>query len=215
MGPATPPAVPIYPIVDADSLGPSQLPVALASLVDAGAEWVQLRIKQATDAFRWQVLEACQRVIEGSSVRLWIDDRVDLAALVPCFGVHVGQQDLPPTAARRVLPETRYIGRSTHDLDQLRQAAADPAVDVVALGPIFPTRSKAQPDPEVGLRLLEQARGLTEKPLVAIGGIDGSTLPAVLGTGVDCVAVIGALGRVAKDVGVEFRRLLEVCKEVR
>lgn len=211
----TPPTAPIYPIVDADTLGLSHLLASIEALAAEGAEWVQVRIKQAADDQRWKVLEACYRCLEGSSVKLWIDDRVDLAALVPCVGVHLGQQDLPPEAARKVLPEERWIGRSTHDLAQLAAASKDPNVDVVAFGPVYPTRSKAQPEPEVGLQLLRQARQATTKPLVAIGGINEQRLPEVLETGVDAVAVIGALGRAASEVGVNFRRLLEACKEMR
>lgn len=209
------PAVPIYAIADADSLGLQHLPGVVEDLATAGAGWIQVRIKQASDRQRWETLEDCCRRLQGSAVGLWIDDRVDLAMTLPCVGVHLGQQDLPPSAARRVLLQPRWVGRSCHDVRQLEAAAEDDDVDVVAIGPIYRTRSKAQAEPEVGLDLLRQARRMTTKPLVAIGGIGLRQLPEVLATGVDQVALIGALGQDATRVGVEFGRLLQACEEVR
>ena len=95
-------------------------------------------------------MEACCRALEGSGVRLWVDDRADLAALFPVAGVHLGQTDLPPAAARRVVGEEMWIGLSTHDEEQLRAADADPEVDVVAVGPVFPTTGKERPGPGGG-----------------------------------------------------------------
>lgn len=208
------PEAAIYPIADADHLGVDHLPAVVEELASAGAQWIQVRIKDASDRQRYETLEACCRRVEGSGVQLWIDDRVDLACMLPCRGVHLGQTDMAPRAARSLLPESTWIGFSTHDLAQLQAAAADEDVDVIALGPIFTTRSKSQPDPTVGTSILRQARGLTDKPLVAIGGIDAENLAEVLQTGVNAVAVIGSLGRDPEDVGNGLRRLLDVCKEM-
>jgi thiamine-phosphate pyrophosphorylase len=140
-------------------------------------------------------------------VTLWVDDRADLAALLPVGGLHLGQQDLSPGAARLLLPPRVLIGASTHDLAQLAAAAADPAVDVVAVGPVFATRGKADPDPVVGLELVREARALTDKPVVAIGGIDATRLGAVLAAGADAVAVLSAIS--PADVAGSCRRLLQ------
>jgi len=150
--------------------------------------------------------EACCRAVEGSGVTLWVDDRVDVAALLPVGGVHLGQSDLPPSAARALLPSATLIGASTHDLAQLAAAAADVAVDVIAVGPVFPTRSKAAPDPVVGLDGVREARRFTGKPLVAIGGIDETNLAAVLAAGADAVAVLAAVCR--GDVTSRCRTLI-------
>lgn len=214
MGKVAVPAVAVYPIADADSLGLANLPAAVEGLATAGADWIQVRIKKASDRQRWQTLERCCRRLEGSRSRLWVDDRVDLAMSLPCAGVHLGQRDLPAAAARRILPHDTWIGHSCHDLSQLTAAAEDEAVDVVALGPIFQTRSKTNADPEVGLDVLRRARQLTSKPLVAIGGVGEGQLPEVLATGVDQVAVIGALGRDVRQVEAKFRRLLKASEEV-
>jgi thiamine-phosphate pyrophosphorylase len=124
-----------------------------------------------------------------------VDDRADLAALFPVDGVHVGQRDLPPAAARRVVGGGVRIGLSTHDEEQLAAADADPAVDVIAVGPVFPTTGKEDPDPVVGLSFVRRARERTRKPLVAIGGIDAGNVAEVLAAGADAAAVLGAVCR--------------------
>ncbi|MEM7050482.1 MAG: thiamine phosphate synthase [Acidobacteriota bacterium] len=183
----------IYGIADVRALAPTALPDAVEELADAGLEWIQLRWKEPDDRRFYDLVAATLERLEGRSVALWIDDRADLAALFPVAGVHVGQRDLPPAAVRRVVGPDCWIGQSTHDLDQVRRAHDDPDVDVVALGPIFPTVNKQNPDPVVGLDGLRQARAATDKPLVAIGGIDADRLPEVLAAGADSAAVLGAV----------------------
>jgi len=122
------------------------------------------------------------------------------------WGLHLGQADLPPAAARPLVGPGAWIGLSTHDPAQLARATADPEVDVVALGPIFPTASKERPDPPVGLAGLAQARATTGKPLVAIGGINRGNIARVLAAGADAAAVLGAVCR--GDVRRNCRELL-------
>ena len=185
----------LYVIADLDLLGARELPGAVAAMADAGVRWIQLRAKGCGGAELLALAEVCCRAVEASGATLWIDDRVDVAALLPVGGVHLGQGDLPPAAARPLLPASTLVGASTHDLAQLAAAAADTAVDVIAVGPVFPTASKASPDPLVGLDTVRQGRRLTDKPLVAIGGIDESNLGAVLAAGADTVAVLSAVCR--------------------
>jgi thiamine-phosphate pyrophosphorylase len=196
----------VYAIADAEALGPLPLPEGVARMAEAGIRWIQVRAKKLSGADFHRALERCCRALEGSGAALWVDDRADLAALFPVAGVHVGQTDLPPEAARRVVGEHLWIGLSTHGLEQLAAADRDPDVDVVALGPIFPTTGKADPDPAVGLDILREARRLTAKPLVAIGGIDASNAAEVLAAGADTVAVLGAVCR--GDVIAGCRHLL-------
>jgi thiamine-phosphate pyrophosphorylase len=120
-----------------------------------------------------------------------IDDRADIALLLNA-GVHVGQQDLPPSDVRRLIGPDRILGFSTHNEAQLRAAADEPA-DYLALGPIFETGSKQKPDPVVGLEELRRLRPLDRRPLAAIGGITRENARAVLEAGADSVAVIGDL----------------------
>jgi len=120
-----------------------------------------------------------------------INDRADMAMMLDC-GLHVGQDDLPPAAARGLIGAGRVLGFSTHNEEQFRIAEVEP-VDYIAIGPIFGTASKLNPDPEVGLDKLRRRRTLTKKPLVAIGGITRATVRDVLAAGADSVAIIGDL----------------------
>ncbi|MEM8933461.1 MAG: thiamine phosphate synthase [Acidobacteriota bacterium] len=206
----------LYGLADADALGGvERVPDAAVAMAEAGIGWIQLRLKSGTDRQRLDAVTVTARrfaALPAMSTRtLWIDDRADLVALARPdashgprlglqFGLHLGQGDLPPDAARRIVGDEVVIGRSCHDLDQIREADADPSVDVVAYGPVFTTRSKTAPDPTVGLDGVRAARAGTAKPLVAIGGIDADNARHVLDAGADTVAVIGALCR-RHDVG--------------
>jgi thiamine-phosphate pyrophosphorylase len=196
----------LYGIADAGLLGAAGVAPAVAAMTAAGIQTVQIRAKSLSGADFHRLIEGCCRAVEGRGARLWIDDRADLAALFPVAGLHLGQRDLPPGAARRVVGGAVAIGLSTHGEGELAAAAADPEVDLVAVGPIFPTASKERPDPVVGLGFLSRARALTAKPLVAIGGIDAANLPAVLAAGADAAVVLGALCR--GDVAANSRRLV-------
>ena len=196
----------IYAIADAEALHPRPLPEAVAEIAEAGIRWIQLRAKRYSGAAWYGAVEGCVRTLEKSGVELWVDDRADLAALFPLQGVHLGQEDLPPAAARRVVGRGVRIGLSTHDREQLAAADADPEVDVIAVGPVFPTASKQRPDPVVGLAFVAEARRATAKELVAIGGIDAGNVAAVLAAGADAAAVLGAVCR--GDIRANCRRLL-------
>jgi thiamine-phosphate pyrophosphorylase len=204
---------PVYAIADASALGLAALPAAVAAMAWAGIRWIQVRAKEASGRELWRAVEACCREVEGSGAELWVNDRADVAAALPVAGLHVGQTDLPPAAARRVVGEALWIGQSTHDRRQLAAAAADPEVDVIAVGPIFETTSKAAPDAVVGLTFLRWARGETAKTLVGIGGIDAGNLAEVLAAGADCAAVLSAVCR--GDVGASCRRLLAAAEAAR
>lgn len=205
----------IYAIADAEALGAAPLPEAVGAMAAAGITWIQVRAKRLSGRDLYRVVEQCCRAVEGSGTALWIDDRADLAALFPVAGVHVGQTDLPPAAVRRVVGERMWIGLSTHDETQLAAADADPDVDVVAVGPVFPTAGKERPDPVVGLDFVRRARGRTAKPLVAIGGIGAENLVPVLEAGADAAVVLGAVCRgnagesgEIREIGTRARRLV-------
>ncbi|HEV2855814.1 MAG TPA: thiamine phosphate synthase [Thermoanaerobaculia bacterium] len=200
----------VYAIADAEALAPRPLPEAVAEMAGAGIRWIQVRGKKLSGEDWYRALEGCCRALEGSGAELWVDDRADLAALFPVAGLHLGQADLPPAAARGVVGRSVRIGLSTHDEAQLRAAEADPEVDVIAVGPVFPTTGKERPDPVVGLEFVARARALlgpSAKRLVAIGGIGATNIAEVLAAGADAAAVLGAVCR--GDVGANCRRLLE------
>jgi thiamine-phosphate pyrophosphorylase len=197
---------PLYAIADAEALGPVPLPAAVAGMAEAGVRWIQVRGKRLSGAAWHAALDGCCRALAGSGVSLWVDDRADLAALFPVAGLHVGQRDLPPAAARRVVGPGLRIGLSTHSESQMLAADADPEVAVIAVGPVFPTTGKKDPGPVVGLGLVRWARARTRKRLVAIGGIGAENVAAVLAAGADAAVVLGAVCR--GDVAANCRRLL-------
>jgi thiamine-phosphate pyrophosphorylase len=181
-----------YPILDTDAatrrgVEPAN---AAAQILEAGAKILQFRHKGFFSRDAFALLERIAALCREAGALLIVNDRADIARLVGA-GVHLGQEDLPPSAVRFITGDAP-IGFSTHNEAQLRAAAAEPA-DYLAFGPIFGTSSKANPDPVVGLEELRRLRVLTSRPLVAIGGITRANARYVLEAGADSVAVIGDL----------------------
>jgi thiamine-phosphate pyrophosphorylase len=143
----------------------------------------------------------------GASMRLIMDDRADLCLATDFDGVHVGQDDLSPVSVRGIIGPDRWLGVSTHNPEQLRDADLTSA-DYLAIGPVFATSSKQNPDPVIGLEGVRRARQLTRKPLVAIGGITRRNAASVLEAGADSVAVISDLLREPRKSAEEFFRVL-------
>jgi len=186
---------PLYAIVD--PLDTDRAPTALAAAYLAGgARLLQLRLKDAPAPTLYTTALALRAVTRAMGALLVVNDRPDVAAAVDADGVHLGQDDVPVAVARVVLGPDRFVGVSTHDLDEAR-AALDAGADYLGVGPIYDTTSKAAALPARGLPLLRAVRALTDRPLVAIGGIDRDTAPAVRAAGADAVAMIGALARAA------------------
>ena len=141
-------------------------------------------------------------------VRVIVNDRPDIAAMVGAGGVHVGQEDLPVEAARRICGSSCWVGISTHNLEQFHDANRTSA-DYIAVGPIFPTAAKENPDPVVGIEFVRAVRRLTSKPIVAIGGITVESAAEVFRAGADSVAVIRDLLS-APDPAARAREYLEI-----
>jgi thiamine-phosphate pyrophosphorylase len=179
----------VYPILDTETLARRGCPpeTAALALLEGGARVLQFRHK---GHYSRSVFEQAERVAahcRAAGVPLIVDDRADIALLLDA-GLHLGQSDLPPRDARRLLGPARILGFSTHNPQQLAAALAEP-IDYLAFGPIFPTRSKENPDPVVGLTSLQEtSKGAG--PLVAIGGITRDNALDVLAAGADSVAVI-------------------------
>ena len=185
----TPPR--FYPILDTDLLarrGLDPLEVARA-LAQGGAEWVQFRHKGAYTRKAYDLAGEVGRIVQAAGAKYVINDRADIALMLGADGVHLGQDDLPPTAVRKIAGNRLFIGYSTHNEAQLRLADSEP-VDYLALGPIFGTASKENPDPTVGVDELRRLRPLTAKPLVAIGGISRENAHLVYEAGADSAALI-------------------------
>jgi thiamine-phosphate pyrophosphorylase len=181
----------LYAIIDSSLAGGGALALADA-LAGAGVQLIQLRHKGPSIGDFHALASSFVASFSPRRVRIVINDRPDIAAITTAGGVHVGQDDLPVEAARRICGPSRWVGVSTHNLDQLREADRTSA-DYIAVGPIFPTVTKGNPDPVVGIEFVRVARLLTRKPLVAIGGITADTAEAVYRAGADSVAVIGDL----------------------
>ncbi len=196
---------PVYPITDTHISGLSHAD-QVRLLADGGATFVQLREKNlpALD-FYHQAKAAAER-----GVTVIINDRVDVALAINAAGVHLGQDDLPPGAARKLLGDDAIIGYSTHNIAQA-QAAARLPLDYLAIGPIFQTTTKANPDPEVGLEGLRAVRdAIGDIPLVAIGGITAANAASVIAAGADSVALISALLSGGPDaISVRYRSVMQ------
>lgn len=184
---------PFYPILDTETLSRRACAALTAAeaILEGGAAILQLRHKghftrQLYDETR-EIAALCRSV----GAIFIVDDRADIAALIDA-GVHLGQDDLPPSDARAIVGPGRILGYSTHNEEQLCAARTEPA-DYLAIGPIFQTGSKCNPDPVVGVESLSRLRARCERPLVAIGGITRENARAVLDAGADSVAVIADL----------------------
>jgi thiamine-phosphate pyrophosphorylase len=182
-----------YPILDPEIAARYGVdPIAAAEQILAGgATILQFRHKAFFSREVFAQLERVAELCRDARVLFVVNDRADLAALTGA-ALHLGQDDLAPTAARKIVGAKTLIGFSTHNESQLRAAAGEPA-DYLALGPIFGTSSKNNPDPVVGLDELRRLRPLTNRPLVAIGGITRANAQSVLAAGADSVAIIGDL----------------------
>ncbi|MGA8013338.1 MAG: thiamine phosphate synthase [Candidatus Acidiferrales bacterium] len=202
----------LYAILDPD-LASSPLILVAETLSIAGVQLMQLRDKRGAAAHVYSRAKELAALLSPRGVRLIVNDRSDIAAMTDSAGVHVGQDDLPVEDARRVCGPSRWVGISTHNLEQLRAADATSA-DYIAVGPIFPTSTKANPDPVVGIDFLRAARQLTRKPLVAIGGITIESAPDVFRAGADSVAIIRDL-IAAPDPGERAQEYLTIAERSR
>ena len=197
----------LYAILDAACFPKGEdLLLAGDELVRAGVTLLQYRNKSGNARQMLEQARELRRTL-GNSVTLIMNDRADLAAVAGFDGVHVGQDDLSAEGARTVIGKDLWLGVSTHNPEQVREADKTSA-DYIAVGPVFATASKAKPDPVIGLEGMRRARQLTRKPLVAIGGINRSNCRSVIEAGADSVAVISDLVQEPRKSAEEFLRIL-------
>jgi thiamine-phosphate pyrophosphorylase len=183
----------LYPILDTAALrarGCTAVDAAEAML-EAGVEILQFRHKEHFSRRAFAEAEASAELCRQAGVPFVIDDRADIAAMLDA-SIHVGQDDLEPVLARAIVGRDRKLGFSTHNEAQLRASESEPC-DYVALGPVFATASKSNPDPVLGVGELKRLRPLSSRPLVAIGGITRGNALGAIAAGADSVAVIGDL----------------------
>jgi thiamine-phosphate pyrophosphorylase len=209
---------PLYAIIDFSYFAakPDQITAAASyaeELIGAGATLIQLRDK--SDPAQPRRFLSCARELRRITLdraTLIINDRVDICLAAGADGVHLGQDDLSPEAARKIFDsigdkKTRSIGYSTHNLDHVREADKLP-IDYIAIGPVFATSSKANPDPVIGPEGVRAARQVTTKPLIAIGGITRQNCRQVTEAGAEAVAVISDLFESPGKAVADFLRIL-------
>lgn len=183
----------------------------VVQLVRGGATLIQLREKHLPSGAFYQEAEAAVRIAREHGVKIIINDRLDIALALQADGVHLGQNDLSPVVARQMFGPGGIIGISVHNKKQAIDALTLP-IDYLAAGPIFPTGSKQDPDPVLGLEGLRQIRStIGPIPLVAIGGITRETAGAVFKAGADALAVIGALLSRPQEIEANTRSFLRAC----
>jgi thiamine-phosphate pyrophosphorylase len=197
----------LYVILDAALLTVPEAECA-RELADAGVRLFQYRNKSASSRELFVSSKKLSSVLLPRGVSFLVNDRADVAFLADASGVHVGQEDLGVEAARSVIGPEKLVGASTHNLKQFQEAAATSA-DYIAVGPVFSTSTKANPDPLIGTEFIRRVRLLTEKPIVAIGGITLERAAEVIEAGADSVAVISGILR-APSPGKRARQYLDL-----
>jgi thiamine-phosphate pyrophosphorylase len=217
----------LYAILDLDTLAARGLDARLVvdAWLDAGIRLIQLRAKSTPSGALLTLASELARAAQGAGAQFLVNDRADIALMSGADGVHVGQSDLSPTMIKALNghgqsvahietePHSRrpfLVGLSTHTLDQFRRGLSEPA-DYLAIGPVFPSRTKTHADPAVGLETVTRAAAITGRgrPLVAIGGITLALARSVLEAGADSVAVISGL--LNDDIGILAREFVANC----
>lgn len=196
----------IYPITNVEL---SELSHAdqVRALADAGCRFAQIREKSGSSRAIFDSVVEAVSIAEAVGMKIILNDRVDIAIAARVHGVHLGQDDLSPAEARKLLGDDAIIGYSTHSVEQAIEAAKLP-INYVAIGPIFATTTKENPDPVVGLDGIRRVRdAIGDLPLVAIGGIDITSVHSVLAAGADSAAIISDLFATGTDLGARFRAL--------
>jgi len=197
----------LYVILDAALLTVPETECA-EKLATAGVRLLQYRNKRASARELFERAKRLSSLLIPLGVTFVVNDRADVASAAEASGVHVGQEDLRAEAARLVMGVGKLLGVSTHNLNQFKDAAATSA-DYLAVGPVFSTSTKANPDPVVGIEFLRRVRPLTDKPIVAIGGITLERAAEAIQAGADSVAVISDI-LVAPDPGQRARHYVEL-----
>ena len=198
----------IYPITDVSITKLSHLD-QVKELIKGGATLIQLREKYASPRKFYESAKEVTDYTRNSEIKIIINDRVDIAIAVRADGVHLGQDDLPPEHARTILGENAIIGFSTHNIEQAIAASKLP-LDYIAIGPIYQTKSKENPDPIVGIEGLKTVRqAIGDFPIVAIGGINAESAQTVWQNGADSIALISSLLTPSEKISENTKSFLE------
>ena len=201
----------VYPITDTLLSGLSHAE-QITRLIAGGATLIQLREKHLAPREFYREAVMALETARAHQAQLILNDRVDIALAIGADGVHLGQTDCPAEAARKLLGDDAIIGLSTHNIEQARLASTLP-IDYLAVGPIFPTSTKGESDPALGLDGLSRVRAVVENiPVVAIGGINLNNAREVLNAGADSVALIAGLVKENAEIAVRMREMLVIAQ---
>jgi thiamine-phosphate diphosphorylase len=196
---------PLYAIIDPEQTRSRPAQRVLSALLEAGVSILQLRVKSLPPVDFLELAKELRAVTRAHHCQLIINDRIDIALACDADGVHLGQDDLPLSAGRKLMGQ-KIVGISTHDLDQARAAERDGA-DYIGFGPMFGTRTKATGYEARGAEMLQQIRRAVTLPIVAIGGITAANVQEVWEAGADSVAIISDVLHDA-DPGAKALRIL-------
>ena len=195
-------------LITGDQGGEVETARIVEAALEGGASVIQLRKKTMAKGEQYSIARALRRLTQLHGALFIVNDHADIAIAADADGVHLGQDDLPPSAVRE-LPgfDGRLIGRSTHSLEQAKGAIGEGA-DYIAVGPVYPTPTKAG-RPPVGTALVSDVAAIADRPFVAVGGIDDENAPAVVEAGAGAIAVVRAVYDAA-DPAEAARRLREI-----
>lgn len=201
----------IYPITDVQ-LSKLSHAEQVEKLIEGGAGIIQLREKNASPKDFYESAKKALDLARHHNVKIIINDRVDIALALGAGGVHLGQDDLPPEYARKILGVKAIIGFSTHNIEQAI-SAVKLSINYLAIGPVFTTKTKENPDEIVGVEGVEKVReAIGNFPLVAIGGITSKNFRDVLSAGADSVAIISDLLSNTKKITQRTKQYISSCK---
>ena len=205
-------AIELYVILDEDLLGPSRLERALEGAMLGGADAIQLRAKHLSRRAYYETASDLLSMTRHHGIPMFINDYLDVAIALGADGIHLGQNDLPCIAAKRIAPPGMLVGISTHSVAEAQKAASDGA-DYVAIGSVFPTSTKQNPEAIIGTAMVSEVSSVVgDKPLIAIGGIGAANVGDVIRAGADAVAVASAVvaaddpRAAARELKEEIRR---------
>lgn len=201
----------IYPIIDDSLVSIDTIEGASKAIIKGGAKIIQLRIKRFSSKEFLDAARIIREIARNKEVFFIVNDRVDVAILADADGVHLGQDDMPVTEARKLLGKDKIIGYSTHNIREVLEAIKLP-IEYISFGPIFPTKTKRDAQIPKGIKGLAEVRKIIDIPIVAIGGITETNMIHVFQEGADSVAMISDILN-SQDITKKVGRLINVAKD--
>lgn len=197
----------LYPVVSSEFCNGRDVCDIVAAIASAGAKIVQIREKNISDCAMFELVKKCKLITDRYQMLLIVDDRLDIAMAAGADGVHLGQEDFPLTAARKLAPDM-FFGVSTHNAEEIRKALAD-GCSYLNIGPMFPTRTKSVACGALGLEKIEELKALVTCPFSVMGGIKEHHLPLLCSKGFKHIAMVTEITQ-APDVETKVKQLRRI-----